>query len=293
MLTSSFLRGLEGQLGKTLKQKLHFKRVSPISGGSINQAARLDTTYGTFFLKANDTFLYPKMFEKETHGLKILKETNLITIPDIILIGEEEGLAFMVLRFIDSKPRNINFWESLGTSLAKIHRHTSQRFGFTEDNYIGSLFQSNKEYNRWTDFFTEERLEKQVQLALSTGRMNESDRNLFSKIYSRYETIAVEEQPALLHGDLWSGNLVTGTNGEPCLVDPAVYFGHREMDISMSRLFGGFEEEFYHAYNNEYPLMAGFEERMDIHNLYPLMVHLNLFGGSYLHQVRSILKRFV
>ena len=292
MLTASFLRGLEGQLGKKLKQKLHFKRVSPISGGSINQAARLDSTFGTFFLKANDTFLFPKMFEKEAHGLQILKDTGLMTIPDVVLIGEEEGLAFLVLRHIDSKLKSKFFWENFGTALAKIHRNTSPRFGFLEDNYIGSLIQSNKEYNCWTDFFSVERLEKQLQLALNSGRMNDSDKNLFSKIYIRYESIASDEPPALLHGDLWSGNLIAGTNGEPCLVDPAIYFGHREMDLAMSKLFGGFDDEFYVAYNNEYPLQAGFEERIEIHNLYPLMVHTNLFGGAYVNQVRDILKRF-
>ncbi len=292
MLTASFLRGLEGQLGKKLKQKLHFKRVSPISGGSINQAARLDSTFGTFFLKANDTFLFPKMFEKEAHGLQILKDTGLMTIPDVVLIGEEEGLAFLVLRHIDSKLKSKSFWEDFGISLAKMHRNSSPRFGFLEDNYIGSLIQSNKEYNCWTDFFSVERLEKQLQLALNSGRMNDSDKNFFSKIYIRYESIASDEPPALLHGDLWSGNLIAGTNGEPCLVDPAIYFGHREMDLAMSKLFGGFDDEFYVAYNNEYPLQAGFEERIEIHNLYPLMVHTNLFGGAYVNQVRDILKRF-
>ena len=292
MLTTSFLRGLEVQLGKKLKQKIHFRRVSPVSGGSINHAARVDTTFGTFFLKANDAFVYPLMFEKEVHGLQVLRETSLITIPEVVLIGEEEGLSFLLLRHIDSKVKNKIFWESFGSSLAKIHRHSSQRFGFTEDNYIGSLVQSNKEYNRWTDFFTEERLEKQLQLALSSGRMNDADKNLFKRIYTHYESLATEEPPSLLHGDLWNGNFITGTNGEPCLVDPAVYYGHREMDLAMSRLFGGFDEEFYEAYNIEYPLQAGFEERMDIHNLYPLMVHVNLFGGAYINQTRSILKRF-
>ena len=292
MLTAAFLRGIEAQLGKKLKQKIHFKRVSPVSGGSINHAARLDTTNGTFFLKANDTFLYPGMFEKEAHGLQLLKETKLFTIPEVVLTGEEEGLAFLILRHMESKLKNKNFWESFGNSLAKIHKLTSQSFGFSENNYIGSLVQSNREHNRWTNFFIEERLEKQLQLAVSAGRIDSSDSNFFNRIYTRYESLATEEPPALIHGDLWSGNIITGTNGEPCLVDPAVYYGHREMDISMTRLFGGFDEEFYTSYNSEYPLQSGFEERMDIHNLYPLMVHVNLFGGSYLNQVKNIVRRF-
>ena len=292
MLTASFLRGLESQLGKKLKQKLHFRRVSPISGGSINLAARLDTTFGTFFLKANDAFQFPGMFEKEARGLQVLKNAGVFTIPEVIFTGEEEGLSFLILRFIDSKPKSKNFWESFGISLAKLHCLTDTRFGFTEDNYIGSLVQSNREHNRWTDFFIEERLEKQLQLAINSGKMDSSDSRLFRKIYTRYESLINDEPPALLHGDLWNGNFIAGNDGEPCLVDPAVYYGHREMEVAMTKLFGGFEDQFYESYNNEYPLIPGFEERIDIHNLYPLLVHVNLFGGAYIARVRGILKKF-
>jgi protein-ribulosamine 3-kinase len=292
MLTASFLRGLETQLGKKLKQKLHIRRVSPISGGSINHAARVDTTFGTFFLKANDAFQFPLMFDKEANGLKLLKSTNLFTIPEVILISEEEGLSFLILRHIESKLMIKDFWERFGTSLAKLHRLTSPRFGFNEDNYIGSLVQSNKEHNRWVDFFVEERLEKQLRLAINSGKLNNSDSDLFRRVFINYENMISNEPPTMLHGDLWSGNFMTGTDGEPCLIDPAVYYGHREMDISMSKLFGGFDDKFYEAYNIEYTLALGFEERIDIHNLYPLLVHVNLFGGQYISQVRGILKKF-
>ena len=292
MLTASFLRGIENQLGKHLKQKLHFRRVSPISGGSINHAARVDTTNGTFFLKANDAFLFPLMFEKEAHGLAVLKDTKLILIPEVIFTGEEDGLSFLFLKFIDSKLRSKNFWEDFGIALAKIHRITNDRYGFSEDNYIGSLLQCNKEYNRWSDFFIEERLEKQLRLAISTGRMNHSDSDMFNKIYQCLESLIPMSPPSLLHGDLWSGNFMTGNNGEPCLIDPAVYYGHREMDLAMTKLFGGFDEQFYESYNSVFPLSPGFNERVEIHNLYPLMVHVNLFGGQYVSQVRDILKKF-
>jgi fructosamine-3-kinase len=140
------------------------------------------------------------------------------------------------------------------------------------------------------DFFIEERLEKQLKLALSSGKMINSDADLFQRLYSRLDIIPIEA-PSLLHGDLWSGNFMTNADGMPCLIDPAVYFGHREMDLAMTKLFGGFDDEFYEAYNESFPLAAGFEERIDIHNLYPLMVHVNLFGGGYVQQVRGILKK--
>ena len=114
----------------------------------------------------------------------------------------------------------------------------------------------------------------------------------FEKLFVELHNILPDESPSLVHGDLWSGNFMTGTDGEPCLIDPAVYYGHREMDLSMTKLFGGFDDKFYEAYNVEYPLTPGFEERVDIHNLYPLLVHVNLFGGQYVSQVRGILKRF-
>ncbi len=292
MLTASFIRGIETQLGKKLKQKLHIKRVQPVSGGSINHAARVDTSWGTYFLKANDAFLYPQMFEKEASALDLLRTTGLITIPEVIMTGEEDGFAFLFLRFIESKMRNENFWENFGTALARIHRHTSTRFGFPVNNYIGSLSQSNREHTRWEDFFIEERLEKQLQLAEQSGRLSKADIDQFQSLYKNIESIFPDEPPALLHGDLWSGNFITGNNGEPCLIDPAVYYGHREMDLAMTKLFGGFDDIFYEAYQTEYPLASGFDDRVDICNLYPLLVHVNLFGGGYLSQVRNILKKF-
>jgi protein-ribulosamine 3-kinase len=292
MLTASFLRGIETQLGKKLKQKLHFKRVQPVSGGSINHAARLDTSWGIYFLKANDSFQYPQMFEKEARGLAALKNTGLITIPDVIFTGEEDGLSFIILRFIESKSKVNDFWEKFGVELAQIHRHTSPYFGYEEDNYIGSLVQCNNKHNKWTDFFIEERLEKQLSLAIQNGRMNTADINIFKNIYLKIESLFPEEAPSLLHGDLWSGNFITGNSGEPCLIDPAVYYGHREMDLAMTKLFGGFDETFYHAYQSEFPIEPGHDERVDLCNLYPLMVHVNLFDGGYLSQVKSILKRF-
>ena len=139
MLTASFLRGLEVQLGKKLKQKLHIRRVSPISGGSINHAARVDTTFGTFFLKANDAFQYPLMFDKEANGLQLLRGANLFTIPEVILVSEEEALSFLLLRHIESKLMAKDFWERFGTSLGKLHRHSSPRFGFNEANDIENV----------------------------------------------------------------------------------------------------------------------------------------------------------
>ncbi len=291
MLTSSFLRYIENQLGNKFGKKLHVKRVTPVSGGSINLSAKIDTTGGVFFLKTNDTFRYPKMFEKEAAGLDFLRGTKTLAIPGIVLTGEDDGQAFLMLEFIEARTRRSDFWEMFGRGLAELHRNTNFRFGFSESNFIGSLVQANTEHGSWEDFFIEERLEKQLKLARSSGKMNESDTTLIRKLYSRLDSLIPVERPALLHGDLWSGNFLTNSEGNAVLIDPAIYFGHREMDLAMTKLFGGFEEGFYNSYNEIYPLSQGFEDRIDIHNLYPLMVHVNLFGGGYVGDVRRILKK--
>ena len=292
MLTPSFLRSFEVVLGQKLGKKIHVRRVTPLSGGSINLAAKLDTTGGIFFLKANDAMKYPGMFEKEASGLKALSSTNAIAIPQVIMTGETQDQSFLVLEFIDGRARQNDFWQNFGTSLAQLHKYFGNHFGFEEDNFIGSLRQSNKQHATWINFFIEERLERQLKLAMSGGLMNSDDQKSFSQLYRRLEDLIPVEAPSLIHGDLWSGNFITGKDGRACLIDPAVYYGHREMDLAMSRLFGGFDPEFYEAYQQEHPVEAGFEDRVDIHNLYPLMVHVNLFGGGYVGQVRAILKRF-
>lgn len=292
MLTASFLRQLEQTLGKKIGQKLHFRRVKPVSGGSINLTARLDTTSGTYFLKANDAFKYPAMFEKEARGLEAIRETKTCTVPETILTGELEGEAFLILRFIEDKPMVNDFWKIFGEALANLHRVTRAKYGYNEDNYIGSLVQSNREHNRWVDFFIEERLEKQLKTAMVLGYLKKDDEERFGKLYRELDSLLPIEPASLLHGDLWNGNFITGMSGEPCLIDPAVYYGNREMDLAMTKLFGGFDPLFYEAYQSTYPLQSGFEKREHIHNLYPLMVHLNLFGGGYINQVREILKQY-
>jgi fructosamine-3-kinase len=292
MLTASFQRSLEQILRKKTGVALHFRRLKPLAGGSINLSARLDTTAGSFFLKVNDAYRFPGMFEKEANGLEELRKTNTITIPKVIMTGEIEEQSFLMLEFIESTSRMKNFWESFGKSLALLHKVVNEKTGYHEDNYIGSLVQHNTQHGNWVDFFIEERIEKQLKPALASGLLKSEDAVRFRKLYLELESIIPSEPFSLVHGDLWNGNFIIGNSGEPCLIYPAVYYGHREMDLSMTKLFGGFDPGFYEAYHAEFPLQPGFEERVDIHNLYPLLVHVNLFGGGYAGQVRDILRRF-
>lgn len=265
---------------------------SPISGGCINDAKRLQTTAGDFFIKVNSAVRFPNMFSTEAKGLELLRSVDEIYVPEVIAVGEFGGQQFLITEFIDSGERVDDFWEDFGISLARLHRHSNTGFGLDHDNYIGSLTQSNKEADTWIDFFIESRLNPQLEMGKDKGLITSRLITHFEGLYQKLPEIFPQEPPALIHGDLWSGNYMVSAEGKACIIDPAVYFGHREIDIAMTRLFGGFGYDLYVAYNEEYPMEKDWEARMDICNLYPLLVHVNLFGGSYLSQVESIVKHF-
>jgi len=271
---------------------IKIQNVIPVSGGSINETYCVATNKGKFFIKKNDSKRFPKMFEKEAKGLEILQNTNTIRTPKVIVLGESEEVSFLILEYIESKNPKSIFWEEFGAKLASLHQCTTTTFGLDYDNYIGSLYQQNNFHTNWTDFFIEERLQIQIKLARDHHQIESATISKFEKLYNRLDDIFPKEQPALLHGDLWSGNFIVDEKGAPVIMDPAVYYGHREMEIAMTKLFGGFDNQFYDAYNAHFQLEKGWQNRMDICNLYPLMVHVNLFGGSYLNQVKNIIAKF-
>jgi len=280
------------KLEETTKEKVEVLSVSPVGGGDINDAYRFETSAGTYFIKKNSSFLYPGMFEKEALGLKLLADTGEIPVPEVVAWDETHVEAFLIMKYIEPGTKGADFWETFGKRLAALHRHTDQFFGLDHDNYIGSLPQSNRRHRSWADFFREERLQFQVKMASNAGRIGGNTIRNFERFYKKLDEIFPDEPPALIHGDLWGGNFIVNPEGEAVIIDPAVYYGHREMDLGMSQLFGGFHPEFYEAYNNHFSLEPGWQERLDYCNLYPLMVHVNLFGSGYLGSVKSILKRF-
>ncbi len=288
----SWKQSVEQLLSERFGQSVEIKKTISVSGGSINDTYKVETNNGIFFVKKNSASLYPQMFEKEAKGLKILASAKAIDVPEVIAVGETGDTAFLILDFIESTQKQPSFWEVFAKGLAVLHRNTTSYFGLDHDNYIGSLPQSNKKHDNWPDFFREERLEKQVKMARDGGNMNSDTVHAFDRFYMKLPELFPEELPALIHGDLWGGNFMVNEKGEPVIIDPAVYYGHREMDLGMSQLFGGFDSHFYEAYNRYFPLEKGWQQRMDYCNLYPLMVHVNLFGGSYTASVRSILQKF-
>lgn len=263
---------------------------NPASGGCINNGGELQTNAGSYFIKWNNANRFPNMFKAEAIGLELLYSKKCISIPNVILVDEVDGLQFICMEFIRSAPPVKKYWSILGERLAILHKNSSEQFGLDHDNYIGSLAQNNTFRKSWIDFFIEQRLEVQLLLGEKNKLVDASMRKKFDALHKRLNELLPEEKPALLHGDLWSGNLHTNQKGEPCLIDPAVYYGHREAELAFTKLFGGFDLEFYEAYNDELPIEPEFDQRIEIYNLYPLLVHANLFGAGYIRQVRQILQ---
>lgn len=268
------------------------KQVKLIAAGNINQGTYLDTSLGTFFLKSNFN-PNSEIFEKEAEGLGVLRSNCPLQIPEVIHVGKVEDRNFLLMEWISTDRRNPVYWQELGVGLAQLHMATQEKFGYSQDNYIASLVQTNSPKNSWHEFFIENRLEPFAGKAYYEGLMSLESLKRLQKIYPKLENIFPKEKPSLLHGDLWTGNILRGKRGSPSLIDPAVYFGQREMDLAFSRMFGGFEKEFYQSYETVFPLEPGFEERIPIYNLYPFLVHLLLFGKSYLPGIERTVNRLI
>ncbi len=291
-------------LGESLINKLNlelesagyagsFSLAAPEYGGDINKSYRLESESQQVFVKVNSAKRHPGMFEAELKGLELLRETGTIRVPKTIAAGAESDDAYLLLEYLKTGARSPSFWVDFGRSLASLHRTTQEQFGLNHENYIGSLPQRNRLHDSWAEFFVVERLEAMLSLALNRGEIPRSDVSRFERFFSKVEQLFPIEPPSLVHGDLWNGNFSSDELGNATIYDPAVYYGHREMDIGMSKLFGGFSNEFYDAYNEEWAMESGWEDRVDICNLYPLLVHVNLFGGGYYGSVKSILSRHV
>lgn len=232
------------------------------------------------------------MFESEARGLRLLGESAALHVPEVIAVGEDTDTTFLLLEFLDRGKTVPDFREDFGRRLGVLHRCTNDTFGLDHDNYMGSLPQNNSARKNYVEFFIANRLQPQLEMAITGKSINAQTAAAFERMYKRLPEIIPSEAPALVHGDLWSGNFMIGPDGKAWLIDPAVHYGHRETDIAMSKLFGGFDDAFYKAYHSEFPLEKGWEERVDIFNLYPLLVHVNLFGGGYVQQVEAIAGRF-
>lgn len=279
------------ELSTLFNQDVSSKNVRQVYGGDINSTFIIETTAGNYFIKLNKGF-FQDMFQKEFEGLKLLASVNSIKVPQPILYGDFDNQIFLVMEAIEKGSASKNFWERFASGLATIHKQSASYFGLDSDNYIGSLSQSNKKHDTWTSFYAEERIMPLVVKAYSQNKLSKNEVELAEKLCNKLDNLMPHEKASLLHGDLWSGNFTADKNGEPVIYDTAVYYGHREMDIAMTKLFGGFDNSFYDYYNESFPLQNQWKQRLDLFQLYPLLVHLILFGEHYYHSVTSILKKY-
>ncbi|MBW2725746.1 MAG: fructosamine kinase family protein [Deltaproteobacteria bacterium] len=269
------------------------RSVTSVPGGDIGASVRIELEDGTQFFAKHYPTGDPAMAAAEAHGLAWLGETGTLRVPEVVAVTSE-GPPQIVLEWIDQRPRVAQFDESLGRGLAALHSSGAPQFGLGRDNYIGSLPQHNQPHESWPDFYGRERIAPQLELARRSHRVPEPlARKLERLIETMGDYCGPDAEPARLHGDLWSGNLITDERGMPCLIDPAVYGGHREMDLAMMRLFGGFSARVFDAYLEAAPLAPGHEERVALWQLYPLLVHVNLFGGSYVDSVAAVVEGLV
>ena len=269
------------------RAKITSVEMEPVSGGCINECLRLVSDQGIYFVKVNRHVYAHRMFQCEAMGLAEMATTNGLEIPAVICLGEFNNGAFLVLEHLDLRGRHNPV--ALAEGLAQMHRSTQPRYGWHEDNFIGSAPQVNSWSTCWESFWWECRLEPQ----LSQARNQYSEVSAWvEKAYAINHALLQHHcpEPSLLHGDLWQGNVGFTTAGKPAVYDPACYYGDREADVAMTRLFGGFSAEFYRAYENAWPLESGAEIRFQLYNFYHLLNHLNLFGRSYLAQCQQTLE---
>jgi fructosamine-3-kinase len=268
------------------------RAATPVGGGCINQTHRLYGRDGRdFFVKLNDAH-HHAMFVAEAAGLEAIARTQTVRVPQPVSHGLCGAQSFLVLEYFDLQGRGNA--ARLGEQLAAMHRCTANQFGFTHDNFLGTTSQPNGWMDDWLTFWREQRLGHQLHLATENGHggnLQKLGERLMDALPAFFDGYA--PQPSLLHGDLWGGNHGYLADGTPAIFDPASYYGDRECDLAMTELFGGYGADFYAAYREAWPLDAGYAIRRELYNLYHILNHANLFGGSYARQAEQTMRKLL
>lgn len=268
-------------------------RVHTVGGGDINDSYRIETSRGQeYFVKINRFDQSKMIIVTEARGLEMMKQAGVDIIPEDVRWAENANDACLVMPYYTRSPYPGEVeWARFFEQLAHMHRITHEFFG-GEDNYIGLLPQDNSPRNNWVPFFRENRLEPQLKLAKDDGYFTSRDVRSWDGLFKNLPRIMPIERPALIHGDLWSGNVLS-TGKKILLIDPCPHYGHREMDLGMMELFSGIPVQGYlPVYHEIYPLKEDLSDRIELYQLYYLLVHLNLFGAAYLPGVQRIIKKF-
>ena len=287
---------MDAALAKAVADSLGRRILSSraVAGGDINLAFEATLEGGDRVFVKTHPDAPREMFRTEARGLAWLAEARALRVPKVLAVSEtgSEGPSFLVLEYLVPGARERAFDETLGRGLAAVHRHGASSFGLDHDNFIGSLPQKNEARPTWAAFYRDQRLQAQLRRAVDRNLIGRPLALEFARLFDRLESlVGPPELPSRLHGDLWGGNVHVDDRGLPCLIDPAAYGGHREIDLAMMRLFGGFGARVFDAYGEAWPLADGHERRIPLYQLYPLLVHVNLFGGSYVNQTERALDR--
>ena len=286
MIPKSIKRDIEATEGIT------FENEHALSGGSINKAAVADSETGRVVIKWN-TAARSSMFITEHQGLILLREhTNTLLVPEVRSTGKNDSYSWIVMKYIPEGNGERFTDRTFGAGLAALHKNTAPKFGLSHNNFIGRLPQDNSPNEDWLTFFMIRRIEPQIRAAVDKGLMPSSCIKKLPLLQRSVASLFPDEPPSLLHGDLWSGNYLYSESGQPALIDPAVYYGNREIELAFTTLFGRFPGGFYEAYEEAWPLQPGFGQRRDLYNLYPVLVHVNLFGGGYVNQANAIFNQY-
>lgn len=284
MISKDLAAALTASLGS------HVQSSRPLAGGDICKSYQVTLADGqTVFVKTH-TSAPRGFFQAEAQGLRWLAQPLALRVPNVLAHSDADAgqMPFLALEFIKSGMPAADYAARFGQGLARLHQSGADTFGLPYDNFIAVLPQSNTRADTWWQFYRDCRLEPMLERAAARGLLPSALRRRFDQLYTRLpELVGPSEPAARLHGDLWSGNAMCDENGMPCLLDPAVYGGHREMDLAMMQLFGGFERQCFEAYHEAFPLSDGYQRRIPLYQLYPLLVHLNLFGTTYLGAVEQ------
>lgn len=270
--------------------------IHPVPGGCINNAQRLVTGKRSYLFKYNLQPL-PRMFSTEAHGLELLRQTNTLHVPEVFAYADaiDDQPGWMLQEWIESGNRQ-PLAERLGAGLAALHKAgAADRYGLDHDNYIGFTPQENSFDEDWVRFYRDRRLRPQILLADRNGWLTSERRARLELLADRIEEWlgSVERRPALLHGDLWQGNVLYDERGQPALIDPAVYYGDREAELAYGEWFTSFPPAFYAAYDEVWPTAPDRADRRDLYNLYHALNHVNHFGERYLAEVERIVRRYI
>jgi protein-ribulosamine 3-kinase len=284
--------GVEAAIEARTERPASIRSVAAVGGGCISPTGRIHTDTGdAFFLKWSAPGLPAGLLGAEAAGLRALADAEAIRVPAVIGAGGEGADAWLLLEWLEPGPPRANTWSDLGHSLAALHQRRAPRFGADRDNFIGSLPQHNLLTDDWPAFWRTHRLEPQLRAALDRSLLGDRDLARFNELFRLLDDVlapAHDDGPSLLHGDLWNGNVHPMHDGTAALIDPSVYHGHREVDLAMAGLFGGFHPDFRTAYEEAWPLAPGYAtRRRAIYQLYYLLVHVNLFGRSYVGRTRE------